>query len=98
MDPRSFIQDLFGRGGMPTLTLRHPMKAVRVRMNKPDMLSDGWLHRLCLERMAAHGDETLQLVRPTGEAIATIQSTAAVVAISDVGTGTPAAGQGALAI
>ena len=77
MDGRAFIADLFGRAARDTVTLRRPVGATRLVVADPDMTTEGWLQRLCADRAGHHGDETLQLVRPTGEALAFIHSTRA---------------------
>lgn len=77
MDGRTFIADLFGNGSRDTVTLCRPVPATRIVVTDADQQAEGWLQRLCADRAEAHGDETLQLVRPTGEPLAFIHSTAA---------------------
>lgn len=77
MDPGNFVLNLFGKTVHPSVTLPHPLRCVSLRMKASDMDGEGWLQRLCVARLAEHGDEALQLLRPTGEAIAVVQSTAA---------------------
>ena len=77
MDSRAFIADLFGNGTRDTVTLRRPVTAARLVVVDDDRDAEGWLQRLCAARAGQHGDETLQLVRPNGEALAFIHSTQA---------------------
>jgi hypothetical protein len=77
MDSTAFVRDLFGAASRDTVTLKRPVGATRLILSDAEMTTEGWLQRLCAARTGERGDESLQLVRPTGEAVAFVHSTLA---------------------
>lgn len=79
MQPGGFVHALFGKGDRPGLALRHPVHGVRLVVPDQVTARPGWLARTCHEYLDRHGDRALQLVRPTGEALALVYSPRATV-------------------
>lgn len=80
MDGRGMIAGLFGAGDRRALRLRRPVPCARVSVPDAALRAPGWLAALCTARAAQHGDEAIQLVTPTGTALAFVASTTATAA------------------
>jgi hypothetical protein len=83
MDMRSFVADLFGSARRDSLTLRHPVEALRAvltsersaRCGRVSVISETPIQALCGALMASGvPDGAMQVVDPSGAAVMFVES------------------------